>query len=470
MFTTFFLIVGHILTVVGVLFAVVFFSRVRTVEQHPGTTMAWLLAMLFIPYVAIPAYFLIGGRKYRRVARRKGRLQLDKEHPLPDIDGYCPAARMTLQYGGAARVTRGNRLTHIESATDTYAVLMREIAEAKESIHMMTFIVLHDEVAREIVEALAARAREGVKVRLMVDAIGSLFTRGHFLDPLREAGGEVAVFLPALNLRRRWAANLRNHRKIYIFDGKRAIFGGRNIGHVYMGPAPDRRHWQDYCALVEGPAVHNLNEIFAADWRFATGERIRSEFPPQEEHPADGNIVLQTVVSGPDVPDDQFYDQLLAAMFHARSRIWIVTPYFIPDQMILRTLAILSRCGVDVRVYIPRSSEMKIADFVRRYFLRELHRAGAKIYLYKHGMLHTKLLLIDENLASLGSPNMDMRSLHLNFEVAMFVYSEEEAAKFTEYAESLIPESVPFGEMPMGRARAPMRFLENIAHLVAPLL
>ncbi len=467
------LITGHLLTVAGLLFAVVLFTRIRTENQHPGTTMAWLLGMVFAPYIAIPLYFLFGGRKIERLARKKKDMELG-EQPWPHSAGDLRGpAYMILRSGDFSTVSSGNRVELLADGVKAYESLMHEIQAAEDSISIMTFILADDEVGRKVVRALARRAREGVKVRLLIDAIGSFWTRGAFTDPIRRAGGEVGVFMPVLSFQRKWSANLRNHRKICVFDGRKAIVGGRNIGDVYMGPEPSKEHWRDYGTVIEGPAVRNIAEVFAADWNFATGEPEEALLEDQGSGappPPAGNILLQPVASGPDVPNDAFYEQLLVAMFQARRRIWIVTPFFVPDRMISQTLRILAQCGLDIRLITPRRSTRVLVDFARRYFLRELAAAGGKVYLHGGPMVHGKVLLIDDDVVSVGSPNMDMRSLYLNYEIALFMYSREKAKEVETYMNGLEEESTLFDETKMSQGGAFVKTMENFCQLFAPLL
>lgn len=466
------LLLGHFFSVIGVLFALVLFSRMMARHRHAGTTMAWMLFIIFIPYVGIPAYLLLGGRKLSRMAGRKRRLNFATPKGFGECPDLGPIASAAHGHEHVPPACHGNHLRLVMDPVHTWREFIAMLEEAKETIHIMTFILAKDDVAREVIEVLARKAREGVKVRLLLDAVGSFGATSRFVKPLKDAGGEVGIFMPMLSLQRRGGANLRNHRKIFIIDHRKAMIGGRNIGREYMGPARTAEQWEDSTVVIEGPAVHTLNEIFAADWNFATDEPEASVLAGYDggilRH--DGTVSLQIVASGPDVATDAYVELMLAAMFQAKKRVWIVTPYFVPDNTLLRTLIILARIGRDVTIVTPRRSDRILVDLARRYYLRELFRAGANIYLYNDKVLHSKVLLIDDEIAVAGSANMDMRSFYLNYEVAAFVYTPGKVREMADYVVNLLPKCSRYTRRE-SRVRGWMaETLENLSRLMAPLL
>jgi cardiolipin synthase len=228
--------------------------------------------------------------------------------------------------------------------------------------------------------------------------------------------------MPVLPFSSSGSANLRNHRKVSLFDHTTAIMGGRNIAREYMGPTPYKKRWLDFGAIVEGPAAALLNAVFIADWCFATkqpSDRLLAEVSP-EVSASRGNCDLQVVPSGPDVPGDALYEGVVSMIQEAEQSVWIVTPYFIPDEVLLRTLVVKARSGREVTIVIPEHSNHPVTDFARRYYLRELKKAGARILLYPDGMLHAKAIVVDERVALIGSANFDLRSLFINFEIGVF--------------------------------------------------
>ena len=264
-------ILRHLLTVGGFLLAVFLIARLMSERRQPGNTLAWLLGIILIPYVGVPLYLVFGGRKLRRLVARKSRLT-----PQPLAGGAAVIAAgpiaQALAANGAAPPVGGNAVRFLTRGEEAFAELEQRIREARHTIHLMTFILGRDDTGRRIVELLARRAREGVRVRLLLDAVGCLFTSRGFVEPVRRAGGEACRFMPVLPLQWRGSANLRNHRKIAVFDHRVAIFGGHNLAKEYMGSASLKKRWRDFGAVIEGPAVQSLNDIFVADWCYASGQ------------------------------------------------------------------------------------------------------------------------------------------------------------------------------------------------------
>jgi len=463
-------VLPHLLTVAGFFLAFLAIARLVSERKQPSNTLAWLLAIAFIPYLGVPLYLLLGGRKIKRLAARKATL-------CPIVPGLQASAAATsatakvLMLNGASHPVGGNQIEFIATGEEAFAKLEQGIREAKHTIHIMTFILGRDAVGRRIVKLLAQRAKEGVKVRLLLDSLGCFMTSGRFCDPIRAAGGEVVKFMPVLPIQSRGSSNLRNHRKIVIIDHQFAALGGRNLAVEYMGPTLLKRRWRDFGAVVKGPAASLLNEIFLADWAFASGQPINQvDRDRATELPiSTGDSEVQIAASGPDVLGEPLYEGILSMVQQAEKSIWISTPYFIPDEVLFRLLLIQARAGIDVRVVVPARSNHPITDLARRHFLRELQAAGAKILLYGPGMSHAKMLLVDERIGLMGSANMDLRSLFVNFEVGMVTYSPREAAALSRWMHEVFAHTQPM-KASNGKRRIFPTIGEEIARLLAPLL
>ncbi|HYC70039.1 MAG TPA: phospholipase D-like domain-containing protein [Opitutaceae bacterium] len=461
----------HLLTVFGFLLALFAIARLLSERKQPGNTFAWLLAIAFVPYVGVPLYLLLGGRKVRKLAARKARLCAVVPGLPPSPAADLPTARL-LTGNGVCPPIGGNRVHFLTTGEEAFAHLERGLREARHTIHLMTFILGRDAVGKRIVKLLAQRAREGVKVRVLLDALGCFYSSGGFCDPIREAGGEVVRFMPVLPLQTRGSANLRNHRKIVIVDHRFAGIGGRNLALEYMGPTPLKKRWRDFGAIVEGPAVSLLNEVFLADWSFASGQKLealQAQVPAATAIPLAGQSELQIVASGPDVTGDPLYEGILSLVEAANRSIWIVTPYFIPDEVLLRLLVLKARSGVDVRLVVPARSNHPITDWARRYALRELQAAGARVLLYGPGMNHAKVILVDEAVALWGSANLDLRSLFVNFEIGAVTYSAGDAAVVAAFMRDIFVHSRPLAAPSRNRKFFPV-LGEEISRLLAPLL
>lgn len=468
-------LLAQLFALTGFLFALFLIARLMREKRAPANTFAWLLIIILVPWVGVPLYLLLGGRKLRRLAERKSRLR----PTLPPTASRSPFATCdspivhTTVSAGAAPPVGGNTMRLITHGQDAYAALEQHIRTAKTNIHITSFILGQDDTGRRLVKLLAERARAGVKVRLLLDSVGSMFSRGVFVNPIRTAGGRVGSFMPVLPLSSRWSANLRNHRKIAVFDTCTAIVGGHNLAREYMGPTHVAKRWQDFGAVIQGPAAALLNEVFIADWCFATRESadaLHAEIPPECVAEARGQSELQVVASGPDVPGDPLYEGIVAMIQEAERSVWIVTPYFIPDDVLLRSLMVKARSGKEVTLVTPRASNHPVADFARRHYLRELQRAGARVLLYGPGMLHAKAMMVDDKVALLGSPNFDLRSLFVNFEIGVLVHSPADVSGMKAWALDLMRHCHPAKLERARKGRFAGNIMEDLSRLLAPLL
>jgi cardiolipin synthase A/B len=456
------------LTHVGFLLALVFLANLFRQRRSPSSTMAWLLVILWLPYVGVPLYLMLGGRKMSRLARRKEEIYHRPPGRAADEQGSA-VGRLLASYGVSPART-GNRVEVVTSGEVAYDRVLRLIDEAKSTIHITTYILGRDEGSQVLIEHLTRRAAQGIAVRLLLDDLGSWRVGRRFLAPLRKAGAHVAYFMPVFHMPFRGRTNLRNHRKVLVVDGRVALTGGMNLAWPYMGPRSLPNQWRDLSVVVEGPAVADIEKLFASDWKFTTGADPAG---PGEaiDHPHNSagrmeSTVVQVVASGPDVAGDPLYESLLAMIFSAEDRIWIVTPYFVPDEMLVRALTLAARRGVDVRLIVPYRSNHLSADLARAGYLRDLFNEGARVMLYKPVMLHAKAVIFDDRLAVIGSANMDMRSLFLNYEVALFVASPTQVAEVAAWARGLMIETVP--ELPP--PGLPRELAENVVRLLSPLL
>ncbi|WP_068418067.1 cardiolipin synthase [Planctomyces sp. SH-PL62] len=467
-------IVAELTTLLGFGLAIVFVAYLLRQKRSPASTLAWLLVIVLAPYVGVPLYILFGGRKMIRMAARKAPVYVGTaQRSSPSIDS--DTERLLRSYG-VPEARAGNHVAIMETGEESYARLMELIDEARSTIYITTFILGDDEVGRALISALARKAERGVLVRLLLDDVGSWWLRRKRLAPLTRAGGRVAYFMPMLHLPFRGRANLRNHRKLAVADGRWALAGGMNLTSAYMGPLPDHQRWRDLSIVVEGPAVEDLEWLFRSDWKFATGENVpagrrraamgnpEALRPPVQ--PSSGGTTVQVVASGPDVDGDPLFESLLSLIFFARKRIWIVTPYFVPDDMLVRALVLAVRRGVDVRLIVPWKSNHPIADLAREGYIRELYEAGTEILLYRPTMLHAKAVLFDDRLTIIGSPNMDNRSLFLNYEVALYVFALDRVAEVARWIEQLAA-GCTYYEPKRGGTR---EIAENVLRLFAPLL
>lgn len=454
-------VLPQFMVVLGFLLALAATAHMLRQRRSPTSTIAWFLAMMFMPYVGVPLYLMIGGRKFRKAARRKRVLGLRDVETVPRDQAH-PMDRLlrTYRIPGAAQ---GNSVALCRNGEETYERLVALIESAQESIHIATFILHPDEVGKDILRRLACRAGAGVKVRVLLDGLGSFYTWHRYLRVLIEAGGEVSHFIPVFRIPLRGRTNLRNHRKIYIADGARALVGGANIAIEYIGPTPYNRRWTDLMFQVDGPAVQHLEQIFRSDWEFASERTVDAPLKLPEPQ---GLATVQVVPSGPDVDRDPLYDAIMSAAFDAEERLWVVTPYFIPDDPLAQAFTIAAQRGVDVRLFLPERSNHPMADLARGTFLRQIRDRGGRVYFFRPGMMHAKAILMDQSMAIVGSANIDMRSLFLNYEIALFLYSRGEIEALEQWIQTLATKC----HQSTKKVNALQDWGESLVRMMSPLL
>lgn len=436
-------------------------------KRSPTSMISWMISILFLPFIAAPLYFIIGTRK-RESKYKKEFVQFhgkSTDNPYV-LDNTNNDFQNLLEKNGIPPATRCNSYRLITDDVEAYHALMKEIEDAKHNIDICTYVFEFDKTTEAILAALTLKAKEGVRVRLLMDMVGSLgasFSRTGFKE-LKDAGGKVAFFTPILKRPFQNYINLRNHRKIYLFDQSRLLSGGMNLSNEYMGEEDGSTRWMDLLYYIDGPAVYSFYSIFHNDWAYATKEEEKLEFKAEEKY--EGKSIVQVVPSGPDVYTDALYEVLLNAIYNAKKRIWIVTPYFVPDDNIVQALVIAQHKGVDVKLITPYKSDNILVDLVRNPYMRELEDVGADVVLYKSGMLHAKAILFDDVGGMVGSVNFDNRSLFLNYEVVSFVYSRAFMLSLESWMETLMSD----GKRGIKKPSKVREAFENVLKVFTPLL
>jgi cardiolipin synthase A/B len=457
-------LLSHVVAVVTALATMLTVIRLLSTNRTPQSLMAWLLATVFVPAAAIPLYFLVGARKFPRKAKRS---MLPPAAPT-ELPPPGPVATV-LSRLGAPPARDGHHLEVLANGEVAYAKLMELIAGAQRSIALTLFILGNDPTGRSLIDALAARARAGVRVRVVLDSVGSTNSKRRAARVIGAAGGIVRVFMPLLHAPLRGRTNLRCHRKLGVFDGQRVFAGGMNVAEEYMGPSPLPGRWRDVALVVTGPVALDATTVFESDWAFCGGGKDDGAVPGSpapELGTRAGDGTVQLVPSGPDMEHDTFYDGILTAIFLATERVAIVTPYYVPDDVVQHALVLAARRGVRVELLVPTRSNHALADFARRSLLRELTAAGALLQFYPHGMVHAKAMVVDDAFAYLGSPNMDMRSFFLNYEDALCVYTPPEIAQVRGWIDALLAQCTTQGP----HSRRTYWLLEQVARMLAPEL
>jgi len=416
----------------------------------------WISIAILIPKSAALVLFIWGGRKYTQLARNKREVNAVAKKLTSDSE------------------IRGNRFMVLgdEDGKMMLETLLREIRLAQKRIHIETYILKADAIGREIISALAQRARAGVEVRLLLDGVGSLGTPRFLCQPLIKAGGEVAQFNPILPMQGRGSANWRNHLKIAIFDGQTAVIGGQNISLNYLGYVPSNRRYRDCSFLIDGPAAGALERVFIADWCQATHREPKEFLEILRHQPQlNGETQIKIISSGPDCIGDPLWETYIKLIENAEKSITIMTPYFVPDRTLYRLLLNAAQKNIKIKIILPRRSDHRLLDFARRWYLRKLKEAGAQILFYKSGVLHAKLFMVDDETAVVGSANLDMRSLFFNYEIAACINHMESVDNIGDFVSSIERECSPYSEDIYRKSRTWRgQALEAVSKLVAPLL
>jgi cardiolipin synthase len=405
------------------------------------------------------------------MARIKAEVSRNAESIAGHVDAQAAPAKDAFTPRRPAVSSKGNHCELLPDGRAAFVRLCQEIRQATHTIHIATYILGNDRSGRTISDLLAKRAAEGVQVRLLLDSLGSWNRTRLARRRIRSAGGQVAIFIPGLPLQTQPASNLRNHRRIAIFDNYRAITGGQNLDDRFLGDWPDPARFADFSIVTQGPAVAELTRTFIADWAFAAKEkpalyRDLLNYIPEEA----GNSTVEIITSGPDVPDDPLWEQLVRLVQEFKQDLTIVTPYFIPDEVLLQSLLVKAHTGRRIRIILPLRSNQRLADVARYRPLARLHAAGAEVLFYQPGMLHAKLVLADDLVALTGSANIDMRSFFVNFEIALAHYTARDIQKLQGWTNDLLEHCAGWESVMADAANVPSAVSRDIIQLIEPLL
>ncbi|WP_058486993.1 cardiolipin synthase [Defluviitalea phaphyphila] len=472
---------NHILFI-NILLAIllVFFER-----RNPSSTWAWLMILFFVPILGFLLYLFIGQdlkkKKLFAIKEEEDRIQkminqqeqvLNKEEiqaAYPNIKKYKDIIHLHL-VGHNSLYTQDNKVKIYYNGNDKFKDMIKDIEEAKDFIHLEYYIIRNDNLGKKIINILAKKAKEGVEVKFLYDGMGCIWLPKNFFKPLIKAGGSTSCFFPPfvpyINLR----VNYRNHRKICIIDGKIAYLGGINIGDEYLGLSKKMGFWRDTHIKIEGSAVDSLELRFLLDWRFSTKTSYNIDqkyFPPKN---VNGNTGIQIVSSGPDSQTSCIKNGFLKMINLSKKRIYIHTPYLIPDDSLLEALKIATLSGIDVRIIIPNKPDHMFVYWASLSYVGELIKAGVRCYTYEKGFIHSKMLLVDDAVSTIGTANFDIRSFKMNFEVNAFIYDKEINKKLGEQFLKDLEDSKEITEEIYNKRSNIIRFKESVSRLLSPML
>ncbi|MDQ0481760.1 cardiolipin synthase [Guptibacillus hwajinpoensis] len=472
-----------ILFVLNLIFAVIVIFLER---KDAGATWAWLMVLFFIPFLGFIMYLLFGQNLSRRRLfdwdniKKVGIEDLIEEQVTEIKSGIYPfrheeiARHKELIYmhlvNDDAVLTQDNSIRIFTDGEEKFDALLDDLSRAQDHIHFQYYIFQKDNLGRKIVQKLAQKARDGVKVRVLYDEMGSRKTRKRFFRELIEAGGEVEVFFPSRIPYVNTRLNYRNHRKLVIIDGNLGYVGGFNVGDEYLGLKAKFGYWRDTHLRIEGSATLAMQTRFLLDWNHAARHKVGYEacyFPIVEPK---GKAGVQIVSSGPDSEWEQIKNGYIKLISSANHTVFIQTPYFIPDASLLDALRIAALSGVDVRLMIPNKPDHPFVYWATYSYVGELLKAGAKVYIYQNGFIHAKTIAVDGEISSVGTANIDVRSFRLNFEVNAFIYDEDISKQLEEVFINDMEKSVELTLEGYHERSMWIRFKESISRLLSPIL
>ncbi|MGA2396904.1 MAG: phospholipase D-like domain-containing protein [Steroidobacteraceae bacterium] len=424
----------HSLAVVLALLTYVLTTRLERERRPPSIAISWVLAMIALPYLALPIYILFGRRKLPRKI-------------TPCLTGPSSAthwAESLIESFGLPGPAPARVRMHV-NGVEASSALFELMAQAERRLDLCTYILGNDAFGEDVTARMIACVSRGVRVRFLIDGVGAIFLPRNWFRRMRAAGAETAIFSPLLARETQGPRNLRNHRKWVIADGARLWTGGRNLAAEYFCGTPGSPPWADLSFDLDGPVAASAANQFEVDWVAAGGKPAgRAVAAPQDE-----GSRAQFLPSGPDQTEDTVRALLIDACFHATERMLAVTPYFVPDSSLETAIRLAARRGVKVDLCIPAKSNHRLADFVRNRSLRALAAAGVSIHLLRT-MNHAKAVVFDRGLAISGSPNLDSRSLLLNYESAVVFYGKREIEWLASWITDLMTEADRFDPRPPG--------------------
>ena len=450
-------------------------------KEKPATCLAWLAVVFFEPWIGLALYLLIGENRlgWRRLARRRQRRPQLAASDYPEVepghvvdpqgdDDFSVLVHLAEHVGGLP-VVAGNSISLMSDTDVVIDRLIADIDAATSHVHLLFYIFADDVVGRHVAQALARAAARGVVCRVLADGVGSrrLFRR---LAPwLRRHGVRILPVLRATLWRLPFARlDLRNHRKLAVIDGRVAFTGSQNIveasyGHKRAGV------WHDIMVRITGPVVRQLQAIFLEDWFYESGELLE-DAALSPDCAADGAITVQVVPTGPDQPTELFQDLIVRAIFLARQRVTITSPYFIPNEAMLLALRMAALRGVQVDLVIPKHCDHPLVEAAGNFYCGHLMRQGVRVFLFQEGMLHAKTLTVDDELAMFGSANYDIRSFSLNFELNLFVHAAEAVEAMHRLQQGYLDQSQQARLDDWPSPTLAGRLKMNLAKLFSPLL
>ena len=460
-------------TLAGIVSAVHAVMRTRTAQG----AIAWSVALVTLPYVSVPLYWVFGRRKFagynERWEARAADIRPIAEQARANLELHAvQTAERIPEYEGLKALahyplSRANAVDLLINGDATFDSIIAGIDAAHSYVLVEFYIVRDDGLGRRLKDKLIEKARQGIRVYFVYDEMGSKGLPRRYLEDLRGAGAEITPFKTTQGWTNLFQFNFRNHRKIVVVDGEVAWVGGHNVGDEYLGLDPKMSPWRDTHVRIEGPAVLGAQAAFLLDWCWATGRVLELDWDPDPSPSAERQALV--FATGP--ADDLETAKLVFAhvINAARSRVWIATPYFIPDPAVSTALQLAALRGVEVRVLVPKHNDSQLVRFASFWFMQELDGVGIEFWQLRAGFMHQKVMLVDDDLAIVGTHNFDNRSFLLNFEVSALVYDQGFAREVEMMLEADMGRADPLDPSTFASKPFWFRFAMRLARLSAPI-
>lgn len=476
------------LVVIYEIIKVVAIVHVLMDNRQPVKTMAWAMVIYFVPVAGLVLYLFFGlNTRREKLISQRSLDQLTRRSMLGFVDQtdmqvperYKQMVELFVN-DNSALPFKNNKVELFTNGYSFFLSLIADIGRARHHIHVDVYIFENDALGRLVRDVLIDKARQGVEVRVIYDDVGSWSTDSEFFEQMRDAGVEVSPFLPVRFPQFAGKVNYRNHRKIFVIDGEVGYVGGYNIATRYV-KGRDGMSWRDTMVRLTGNGVYGIQCTFLIDWYFVDRTMISSRdyYPPLSSAPVKGSIsqvvnscISQVVNSSPSSPYPSIMHGYVRALIEAQRYVYIQTPYFMPTESVLVAMKTAAIGGVDVRLMVPRKGDAHVVAWASRTYLREIMEAGVKVYMYRGGFLHSKILVADDSMATCGSTNVDFRSFENNFESNVFFYDVDTAVRFRKMFEVDITSSVLLNSLPPERLQSSFfsRLWESITRLLAPVM
>ncbi len=472
-FLHWFIFVVYVLTVLGTMVTVLMDNR------QPAKTMAWIMVLAFIPVVGIVLYFFFGqNTRKEKLISRHSMGQLAKRSMLESAeqqDLVLPEDHRVLIQLFASRnyslPFKNNEADIFIDGHSMFLALLKEIGRARHHIHIETYIICDDPLGRLVADALMDKARQGVEVRFIYDDVGCWNVPNAFFERMKEAGVDVHAFMPVKFPAFTSKVNYRNHRKLYVIDGKVGFIGGMNIALRYV-KGDGKRAWRDTHLRIKGAAVYGIQHAFLVDWYFVDRTLITSRaYYPAQDKAIRNDCIMQVVTSSPVSPWPEMMQGYVRILLEAKRYVYMETPYFLPTEPVMFAMRTAALAGVDVRLIVPLHSDAKFVEWASRSYVQESVESGVRVHFYKSGFNHSKLLVCDDTLCTCGSTNIDFRSFENNFEVNAFVYDRSMALRMKAVFKDDLRHCVGYGAYLRTRRHSFMqRLWESTVRLFSPLM